>query len=510
MPRSFHRKIAILGALENAMNYAFDLPGDANGTETLMWPFQEPPGYIGNSAVARNDALALGRDILVPNKDFTDGWIGAGDVTIDDADSFTMNDGLPGGIYKDIGLATGKSYQLIVAGDTASGTFEIRNGPGGASPLIGTGFGTHTFTAVDARLYFRVIGAGTTNITMPSTTVKQTDIAAWEAFPGAELLVDGDMEAATTAAWGLSGSPTLTKEAGTRTGGSGTKVLRVAVTVANEGATQTILTVGKRYRVTGWARTNGSTTCSFIDSGAGIVLVIPNSATWQFFDEEWVAKGTTVRLRTSSVGQYSEWDDVSITEANPLNGGITGATVGQPTTLRGIPYGYSFDAVNDYINIASKELNSFFNPLAGTLGFFGLSDTWAVGLDSAIALAVDADNLLLVSRSATNLVGLIVAGGITKTTVIPSGSPSGWWSLIMTWDTVADTLDVYLNGVRATPTLTGLGTWVGNFAATTQVISASTITPTLVWSGDLAAPFLSRFAWTPAQVLKYNQLVGLA
>ena len=75
-----------------------------------------------------------------------------------------------------------------------------------------------------------------------------------------ELFTDGDMENGGVGDWEAMNTSTLTKETTNPFGGSqNLKIERVGAWGA---ASQTILTVGRTYRVTGWARGDGTATPS--------------------------------------------------------------------------------------------------------------------------------------------------------------------------------------------------------------------------------------------------------
>jgi hypothetical protein len=177
-------------------------------------------------------------------------------------------------------------------------------------------------------------------------------------YPGAELLVDGDMEAAGTSAW-TAQDATLSKE--TTDPVSGVRYMRVTATV-QAGAqfpqcNQTILTVGKRYRVTGYTKSDGAM-IPRVSSGGTIKWSGTTSTSWQFFDVEFVVAvhGIIGFFFTASdpVGsEFCEWDDISVTEADPLNGDNSGATIGQNGQL-GSNEAYLFDGNDDYIQIANN------------------------------------------------------------------------------------------------------------------------------------------------------------
>jgi hypothetical protein len=132
-----------------------------------------------------------------------------------------------------------------------------------------------------------------------------------------ELFVDDDMELVGTVNWTPGASATLTKETADPHGGS--QNLKIEMNgEANPNAYQTILEIGKEYRITGWAR--GDNTSDFIYPqvyhNGGSVWNGSRSSSWQAFDETFTAAATTILLQNkcSSAGKYGEFDDVSIME----------------------------------------------------------------------------------------------------------------------------------------------------------------------------------------------------
>ena len=138
-----------------------------------------------------------------------------------------------------------------------------------------------------------------------------------------ELLTDGDMEASTAVAYTAQNSATLTKETGTPHGGS--QVLRIAYNSVNyPSATQAVLTIGKTYRATGWARSDGTYTPRAPHYDGGWVWIGTTSTDWQYFDETFVAGNTSVTLQAGATAAgYAEFDDVSIFEIGTIEPGDT-------------------------------------------------------------------------------------------------------------------------------------------------------------------------------------------
>lgn len=141
--------------------------------------------------------------------------------------------------------------------------------------------------------------------------VEEVDFAA-----ATELTTDGDMETGGTGAWTPNANPTLTKETTNPHGGS--QVLRVArIDTSNPSAQQSILTLEKTYRATGWVRSDGNATPLFYMGEAGFLFKGSTSTEWQYFDVTARANNrTTIILLTSSTTgtEYTEWDDIMVAE----------------------------------------------------------------------------------------------------------------------------------------------------------------------------------------------------
>jgi len=183
---------------------------------------------------------------------------------------------------------------------------------------------------------------------------------------GVELIVDGDMEAATTAAW-TPGGATLSKE----TGGahSGDRWLKVT-TGAVQYAYQILFTVGKKYRVTGWAKGDGS---SFPQVYSGSSWWIGSSSTsWQYFDVTFVAGETRLRFYATGAG-FTGFDDITVEELESRTLDVSGygnhAILGDGSTP---------------VTMPTKLQKRGYNFVAGGLdrltlvGNFQGTDTWTI------------------------------------------------------------------------------------------------------------------------------------
>lgn len=179
---------------------------------------------------------------------------------------------------------------------------------------------------------------------------------------GTQLLTDGDMEAVGVTAW-TAFNCNLTKETGTRTGGTGTKVLRLTSTGVSAAAYQSAsVTVGKTYRITGWARSVDGVGQPYLDWVGGAASWIGTvSTSWQYFDCMLPAEPSGgVALRNfGGAGSAVEYDDVKteLCIAQTKNIGSLGgyALLGDGSTTttfptQKTPHGMSFDG-GDYLKV---------------------------------------------------------------------------------------------------------------------------------------------------------------
>lgn len=539
-----HRN-SLLGVTDEVIT-AF-LTNIVNTEGGVYFPMQEESGAV---SLAVNPALATGRELyFIPNAasdpngneaDATTGWVATNstltsDGAVKNVGSFSIkhvstqnNSRSSFNLDTNIDLVDGKRYRI---------TFDARHtGTGGDNKIHLTdsaatrtllasltsadttfqSFSTEFTHDDDSNFLQAIDNSGTDDggVYIDNISIKQIDIAASTAFPGSELLTDGDMEAGGVGDWDAVDA-TLTKQTGTRTGGSGTQVLRIAATASPGEAQQTIVvTAGKRYKFSGWTRSDGVATPQVTQS-AGLSINGTTSTDWQLLTDEFVPTNSTkLRLKSDTSGQHVEWDDVTLTEVNPLNGDITGATVGVSATPK-LGKAYTFDAANDFSDIHSAEINSIFDPTKGTAFCFAKvsgAGVWTDGIARRnVVFVSDSSNRILLGKLATNneLRLFYIAGGTTKAVIIPT-STTDWFMIAITWDTVADEVIVYLNGVKVGDTQTGLGTWEGNFSSTLVLIGADSNAPSLVWDGDQAHTQLLTEALAAADLLTIAQNGGVA
>lgn len=307
-----------------------------------------------------------------------------------------------------------------------------------------------------------------------------------------ELLQDEDMETSGTGSWyaALSGT-TLSKQ--TTNPQEGIQTLRVTTTTAFGRAEQYTLVSGKKYRVQGYMRGDGtigtpqiSNSSIAITGGTGT-----SSNSWQFFDLTFIAANSLFSLNNNQASGYAEFDDISVTEVPPLVGLPTnGVTLG--STANGhLTNAYTFDGTNDNVNIYSSSLNSSFNPDEGTLVAWAKvsgSGVWTDGTPTryiANIQSVFATNQINIQKNGNNnLRFTYAAGGTFKEINQGSLSSTNWYQVVLTWSKTADELKAYINGNQVDSTQTGLGTWTGNLTSTDVTIgSYNTTGTTNPWSG---------------------------
>ena len=316
----------------------------------------------GSVAAVYNTALATGRNVVI-NGDF------ASDTIWSKGTGWTIAAGVASCDGSQVANTSLTQADLIPAGKDYEATFTVSNYSAGSVRIVlgnveGTfrsanGTYVQAITSINAG-NLKIEGNATFVGDIDNVTVTQTGILASSAYPGAEELDESGDGTADKDNWTVVNSALLTNPT--------TNELRIAHDGAsNPGASQTSLTIGKRYLLATQAKTDGNATLRITEIGGSILYDETGSTSYQAIEFEFVATATTILLqsRTTTLGQYTQWRNLSVTEANPLNADTTGATVGQPG-----PAGlkaYSFDGTNDYVDWYSAELNSMFDPTKGTL-----------------------------------------------------------------------------------------------------------------------------------------------
>lgn len=172
---------------------------------------------------------------------------------------------------------------------------------------------------------------------------------------------------------------------------------------------------------------------------------------------------------------------------NGHNGTYSGAVPGGDGIGSG-QTGASFDGSLDTVNIAA--MRTLFNGNTGSLVVWGKTSAWADATVRFLArIQVNASNQVNIQKTANlNEISFNRSGGGTPKSVVTTalaGSPA-YFCAGMTWDTGADELKAYLNGVQVGATQTGIGTFTGTVGLTTCALGAGGSTGASCWSGGVA------------------------
>ena len=331
---------------------------------------------------------------------------------------------------------------------------------------------------------------------------------------GTELLTDGDMETAGVAAWTAGNNAVLTKQ--TTSPYAGTQCLRIAYDgTGTPTARQTILTDGRRYKITGWGRGDGTYKPTVYVGSGKIGWQGTAANTWQYFDVEFVAEavGYQVRLASSaSAAGYSEFDDCSVElmEAQTENvGSLKGAAyLGDKTTTTKFPtqlapHGMSFDG-GDYAQITNTLLNTLGKNFTLALAFKVTGGINFVGLIDKNSAGSAAASPQTVWLSSSKVVGYIGNGasavGITSTDNITLGVLH---TVVFAGD--GTNMYLYVDGVSAAS------------AAAQSITPTSGNTDPFIIGGSSAASGLltgsiydvkiASFGWTATQAAIYHKKI---
>ncbi|MCK9370681.1 LamG domain-containing protein [Candidatus Dojkabacteria bacterium] len=324
---------------------------------------------------------------------------------------------------------------------------------------------------------------------------------------GAALGIDMDMETAGVAAWTPTNS-TLTKEAGARTGGSGSLILRNARTAGGSGyAAQNLITNLKYYRCTGWARTDGSGVAAHVYIGGVSLGVVASTNTWTYFDK--VSQGTTGWFTLVSLGgadtNYTEWDDVTLQEVDFLTENLgTGSDVKVGDSgLYGVtqaPYnGFVYDGANSYLDCGSDVVGTS----AGT--FAALVNLTGVGEGARGRIFDNGKFFFLVNVSANMNVGLS-SDGATYAFSATNSLSLGNWNTVIGTRTGAGATNLYVNGVLSGTANQSSGTPV---AGTTNLIIGNNAGRSITFNGTIKYPKIAtHYIANPTQVREiHNKLM---
>ncbi|MFA6100076.1 MAG: hypothetical protein WC750_04350 [Patescibacteria group bacterium] len=235
---------------------------------------------------------------------------------------------------------TGMTQTILTVGKRYHVTGFARGSGGADIPWIAVGGYSNDWTGTnstswqrfdftieaDGNVLFLLAVNGAINDYVEFDDVFVTEVTGYTQVQDTQTLVDGDMEgkpialadaameAAGTASWTALSGATLSKQTTSPHGGS--QLLRVARNGANVFyAYQGIMTVGHTYHVTGYARSDGTTTPR-VSKGSAIVWTGTTATSWQSFDVTFTQdSGTSLYFgdQDDSSG-YVEFDDLSVVD----------------------------------------------------------------------------------------------------------------------------------------------------------------------------------------------------
>ena len=211
-------------------------------------------------------------------------------------------------------LTIGKKYRFSGKYKTdGTANAQIKYNAGGftltpSSPIVWTNFDL----VVDAEYQYAVIQT----VGLPGDYAEFDDIRVVE-YKGkqqgsASVVVDGNMEKVGVGDWTATNNPTITKEITDPK--RGTRNIKIAYNGSNlPSVYQSILTAGKTYRYTGWARSDGTWLPKIY---VGVYLECATiSGDWEYFDFTNTPTGPLFYLGNNIMGAgYSEWDDIRVEE----------------------------------------------------------------------------------------------------------------------------------------------------------------------------------------------------
>lgn len=198
---------------------------------------------------------------------------------------------------------------------------------------------------------------------------------------GTNVVTDGDMEAVGTASWTVYGSATLSKET---PGYAGNQKLRIVRNGGVGGASQVCLTSGKRYRVRGYAKSDG-VEIPIVGDGNGISNYwtgVNTTTDWQYFDVIITAYHASLFVAKNTSGSgYVEFDNI---EVIPIVGieskAITSVAGNNPIiywkdNVTGGSRRFSFFSKVDYYSTSTKFYIGIAS-VAGSAGASGQNGYW--------------------------------------------------------------------------------------------------------------------------------------
>lgn len=192
---------------------------------------------------------------------------------------------------------------------------------------------------------------------------------------------------------------------------------------------------------------------------------------------------------------------------NLTNVGLTAGVAGSGN----VDFVVTSDAVNDVAKFASiAEVNSKIDFSNGSIMMVASASTWAAGVDVLARFAVDDDNEIIISRSATNLICTYKQTGTAKTVTIASGSPTEEFTIGMDWDVDDFGMRAFYKGAQSGTDQAIAAAIVGNLDITKTCFFSNVTTLANVWAGNGAHAGLWHTTPTLLDHSDYHQRSGLA
>lgn len=411
-------------------------------------------------------------------------------------------------------IAPGKTWQYpVVMSNRTAGSVTIT---GGDISVSSNGTTIVTITATSADVIVTPSNDFDGDIDLAQGTVKQTDIAASTAFPGTQSLPNNNF--LTWAGVFPNEIPTGWAQLGVRDANNYTTEVVAGCRLVSDGTATGIqvagaLIVGIPYRIEIDIETIVAGSISIADSfGSGVA----DSEGTNIFELVATATGFTVK-RTGGATDVT-FSEIRLTLANPMDARNTAAAVGQAADGN-LGLGYTFDALTSFLNNYSAELNSKFNPAAGTLIAFAKVSGAGVWTDGTaryiVVVGVDSNNIIVLRRSNVNgqLNVIHIEGGTTDVVTITSASTLstlGYFMIVITWDTlVSNRIEAFYNGSSAGTSIIAGGI-EGNLSPTDTVIGSLNTTPNNVWDGDIDHVGLANRVLLAGEILDIWNRSGLS
>ena len=396
-------------------------------------------------------------------------------------------------------LAAGTTWQVtITVANRTAGSITITEG---GAAIDGNGEVTRIITSTGTDFIITPTSNFDGDIDVAILLVQQTNILASTAYRGAELLDESGDGVMDKDNWLVVNSATLTNPS--------VGILKVArSTVNNPAARELALIAGKRYSVPGETRSDGNAT-PVVNDGITTWFTGTISTDWQTVNIEFVSTDNEVRLRsvTGTGSEYTEWRNLSATEANPLNGDDVGTT---PGVAMGRNLGKLFDGSTALIDISSAELNSMLNFATGSAGVPVEMDSASVWVDGVLRYVLylygDANNYITIAKSPTNdsLVFALKSGGTEYTNTYDVTALDGVFVPWITWDGSAVTFSVNNTLLE---TFGAIGTWAANL---TVAILGAKNGPANVHHGKLQYPSFFTDAINASDRASINRSLGVS